>query len=74
MPGMSFFWDSVGISPSAGSKVSSAVDPLLHDARYKKQILSDGKYYFLASTGYHEYPLTRFDSDDSLNLSGGPHL
>lgn len=72
MPGFSFIFDQEGRLRPNDPDILKGLDALLHDERcYARTVLRQDNYYFLASTGYKEYPVESFQSGDvSIYLEG----
>lgn len=71
MPGFSFIYHQNGGLRAREPSRTTALNALLHDARYERKVLRQDDYYFFASTGYPEYPFEVFQSADvSIYLEG----
>lgn len=71
MPGFSFIYHRNGDLRMIGPAISTALNALIHDASYELKVLRQDDYYFLASTGYKEYPIEFIHCGDvSIYLEG----
>jgi asparagine synthase (glutamine-hydrolysing) len=62
MPGMSFASDFE--KPVQESRILECLGSMMHQEDYEQKTLLNGPNYLLACTGYKEYPLSRFESNN----------
>ncbi|ODS37464.1 MAG: hypothetical protein A7315_13475 [Candidatus Altiarchaeales archaeon WOR_SM1_79] len=63
MPGISLICDSKEDLNENEPKILESLDSMLHDERYKKEVLLNEKSYFLGCTKYNEYPTKSFENE-----------
>ncbi|MPZ76516.1 MAG: hypothetical protein GEU77_08320 [Deltaproteobacteria bacterium] len=66
MPGFSFFCDFEGSLPDKQSRISGALDLIMHHDGYEKRILLNDRFSLLACTKYKHYPVIPFENERFL--------
>ena len=62
MPGISFLCDGSADLRTASEKISLALDSMLYTNKFTRTVYSDEQGFFLATTGYAEYPFQVYET------------
>ena len=64
MPGLSFICDFQRKLKQKESVILQSLNSLIHGKHYESRTLLDEEFYFLAYTGYAEYPIASFENEE----------